>query len=42
MALGDARRSQSALWSLLVFSGYLKAEEVHDDSPQGTAYRLSI
>jgi hypothetical protein len=42
VALSEIRRSQSALWSLLVFSGYLKAAEIPEDTADQPAYRLSI
>ena len=42
VVLDELERSDRALWSLLVFSGYLKAEK-HDVAPTGQAvYRLSI
>jgi hypothetical protein len=37
-----ARPSEDALWSLLVFSGYLKAEEAPDDALGRAVHRLSI
>lgn len=40
--LSQLRESEDALWSLLVFSGYLKAEEVPVAYPGPTLYRLSI
>jgi hypothetical protein len=42
VVLDELERSDRALWSLLVFSGYLKAEK-HGVAPTGQAvYRLSI
>jgi hypothetical protein len=43
VVLSDLHRSEDALWSLLVFSGYLKAEEIPGDpmAPR-ILYRLSI
>ncbi|WP_428263649.1 AAA family ATPase [Haliangium sp.] len=41
VALDDLTRSDRALWNLLVFSGYLKAEEMPARGPRAT-YRLSI
>jgi hypothetical protein len=42
VVLSDIRTDQDALWSLLVFSGYLKAEEVGLDSLGRLVHRLSI
>ena len=42
VALSEIRRSEDALWSLLVFTGYLKAEEARGDGQSSPAYRLSI
>ena len=42
VVLGDLGRSEDALWSLLVFSGYLKAEEAPDDALGRAVHRLSI
>jgi hypothetical protein len=42
VALNELHRSQDALWSLLVLSGYLKAEEVGHDPMRGPVHRLSI
>jgi hypothetical protein len=42
VVLSDIRTDQDALWSLLVFSGYLKAEEVGLDSLGRAVHRLSI
>jgi hypothetical protein len=42
VVLNEIREDENALWSVLVFSGYLKAEEIPDD-PMGRAiYRLAI
>ena len=42
VVLADLGRSEDALWSLLVFSGYLKAEEAPDDELGRAVHRLSI
>ena len=42
VVLSEIRSDQDALWSLLVFSGYLKAEEVGEDSLGRAVHRLSI
>jgi hypothetical protein len=43
VALSEVAVDEDALWSLLVFAGYLKAEEVpRDASQERTFYRLSI
>ncbi len=42
VVLSDIREDEGALWSLLVFSGYLKAEEIADDALGRTVHRLSI
>jgi hypothetical protein len=42
VVLPDLYTSEGTLWSLLVFSGYLKAEEVGLDALERTVYRLSI
>ncbi|MBK8251762.1 MAG: AAA family ATPase [Polyangiaceae bacterium] len=42
VVLSDIRRSPGALWSLLVFSGYLKAEELPPDALGTSIYKLSI
>ena len=42
VVLSEIRRSPGALWSLLVFSGYLKAEELSPDALGNLMYRLSI
>ncbi|MEZ4302353.1 MAG: AAA family ATPase [Polyangiaceae bacterium] len=42
VALGDLREREDALWSLLVFSGYLKAEEGAGVPGEVPPYRLSI
>ena len=42
VVLSDIRRSPGALWSLLVFSGYLKAEAAPPDALGDPVYRLSI
>ena len=43
VVLSEIRRNDDALWSLLVFSGYLKADPLPYDSVVGkVAYRLSI
>jgi hypothetical protein len=42
VVLADLRRSEDALWSLLVFAGYLKAELVGRDALGRTVHRLSI
>jgi hypothetical protein len=42
VVLERARQSEDALWSLLVFSGYLKAEEAPDDALGRAVHRLSI
>jgi hypothetical protein len=40
--LGELASSQGVLWSLLVFSGYLKAEKFSRGPMEGPGYRLSI
>ena len=42
VVLTDLPKRESALWSLLVFSGYLKAEEVEGPLDETLPYRLSI
>ena len=42
VVLADIRRSPDALWSLLVFSGYLKAEAAPPDALGNLVHRLSI
>ncbi len=42
VVLGDIRQSPGALWSLLVFSGYLKAEPAPPDALGNLVHRLSI
>lgn len=42
VVLTELMQSEDALWSLLVFSGYLKAEEVGYDPLRGPVHRLSI
>ncbi|MEZ4306586.1 MAG: AAA family ATPase [Polyangiaceae bacterium] len=42
VVLAEIRKSPAALWSLLVFSGYLKAEAAPPDSLGNARYRLSI
>lgn len=42
VALGELHQSESALWSLLVFAGYLKAEERSRGSLERAIHRLSI
>ncbi len=42
VALGEIRRSPDALWSLLVFTGYLKAEDAPADEMGRLMYRLSV
>ena len=42
VVLTELMQSEDALWSLLVFSGYLKAEEGHLDALERRIYRLSI
>jgi hypothetical protein len=42
VALSQIHQSPGALWSLLVFSGYLKAEEAYQDPMRGPVHRLSI
>ena len=42
VALAQLHHSPDALWSLLVFSGYLKAEDAHQDPLRGLVHRLSI
>ena len=42
VALSQIHQSPGALWSLLVFSGYLKAEVAYQDPLLGPVYRLSI
>jgi hypothetical protein len=42
VALGDLEHNHDALWSLLVFSGYLRAEERPRDPMLGLTYALTI
>jgi hypothetical protein len=42
VVLSEIRENQDALWSLLVFSGYLKAAEAPDDALGRAVHRLSI
>ncbi len=42
VVLSEIREDESALWSLLVFSGYLKAEAMGDDGLGQAVHRLSI
>ena len=42
VALGDLEKRQGAIWSLLVFSGYLKAEPAEGPPDEEPPYRLSI
>ncbi len=42
VVLAEIRTSEDALWSLLVFSGYLKAEKGFVDELSNIVYRLSI
>ncbi len=42
MALAELHESEDALWSLLVFAGYLKPEAAGDDAVGRPLYRLSI
>jgi hypothetical protein len=42
VALGDLEKREGALWSLLVFSGYLKAEPAEGIPGEEPPYRLSI
>ncbi len=42
VVLSELRRDEGALWSLLVFSGYLKAESAPADAQGRLMYRLSI
>jgi hypothetical protein len=42
VALSQLHQSPGALWSLLVFSGYLKAERAYHDPMRGPVHRLSI
>ena len=42
VVLADLRRSEGALWSLLVMSGYLKAEPAAGEPGEVPPYRLSI
>jgi Predicted AAA-ATPase/PD-(D/E)XK nuclease superfamily len=42
VVLSEIREDESALWSLLVFSGYLKAEAIADDALDRAVHRLSI
>ncbi len=42
VVLSQIHQSPGALWSLLVFSGYLKAEMAHHDPMRGPVHRLSI
>ena len=42
VVLSEIRQSEDALWSLLVFSGYLKAEHAYRDDLGRAVHRLSI
>jgi hypothetical protein len=42
VVLSEIREDEDALWSLLVFSGYLKASAIPDDPMSRPVYRLSI
>jgi hypothetical protein len=42
VVLADLTTREDALWSLLVFSGYLKAEELEGPLDEAIVYRLSI
>src|SRR6185295_10924612 len=42
VVLAESHESEDALYSLLVFSGYLRAEEGSTDALGRTAHRLSI
>ncbi len=42
VVLSEIREDENALWSLLVFSGYLKAEAIDDDALGRAVHRLSI
>ncbi len=42
VALAELHESEDALWSLLVFAGYLKPEAAGDDAVGRPLYRLSI
>jgi hypothetical protein len=42
VVMSEIHRSEGALWSLLVFSGYLKAEPAASDELGRAVYRLSI
>jgi hypothetical protein len=42
VVMSEIHRSEGALWSLLVFSGYLKAEAAASDELGRAVYRLSI
>jgi len=42
VVLSEIRTDEDALWSLLVFSGYLKAEKIGADALGDTIHRLSI
>ena len=42
VVLSEIRTTESALWSLLVFSGYLRAEEGPENALGDPVYRLSI
>ncbi|MFS8067891.1 MAG: PD-(D/E)XK nuclease domain-containing protein, partial [Byssovorax sp.] len=42
VVLSEIREDESALWSLLTFSGYLKAERIAADALGRSMYRLSI
>ncbi|MEZ4301025.1 MAG: AAA family ATPase, partial [Polyangiaceae bacterium] len=42
VALAELRQSVGALFSLLTFSGYLKADKAYDDPLLGPVHRLSI
>ena len=42
VVLSEIRENEGALWSLLVFSGYLKAARIDDDALGQAVHRLSI
>ncbi len=42
VALNEIRSNEDALWSLLLFSGYLKAEKVFRGEGEQSSHRLSI
>jgi hypothetical protein len=42
VVLNEVAENEGALWSLLVFSGYLKAEEIPGDPMERVVHRLSI